>query len=208
MEEWPEISTNWSAEEIQQDGRSISNDKIIKDKALKRIVKNDKIHYIKAKALTDLCKKPKKGEQYRIVTEKQFNAYALILSLLQEEKQIDELLIAIYRINEPTVNSIIDFIESRKIKKASFVISNFFNQTKKPEKWAIKLKEFADKNKNVNHCYTHNHAKVILIKIKNDFFVFEGSGNMSDNARIEQYIYENNKDVFDFHKNWIEKLTK
>ena len=31
---------------------------------------------------------------------------------------------------------------------------------------------------------------------------------MSDNARIEQYVYENNKQVFDFHKEWILKLIK
>jgi len=33
--------------------------------------------------------------------------------------------------------------------------------------------------------------------------VFEGSGNLSDNARIEQYILENNKQAYEFHKNWI-----
>lgn len=41
---------------------------------------------------------------------------------------------------------------------------------------------------------------------KNEFFVFEGSGNMSDNARIEQYIYENSKQSFEFHKKWMTEL--
>ena len=31
---------------------------------------------------------------------------------------------------------------------------------------------------------------------------------MSDNARIEQYVYENNKKVFDFHKNWMLDLIE
>jgi len=35
---------------------------------------------------------------------------------------------------------------------------------------------------------------------------YEESGNMSDNARIEQYVYENNKQVFEFHKQWIGEL--
>jgi len=207
MSGWGEIKSNWD-ETDNQDGISVSLEKKIKDAAIKRIIKNDKIHFVKAKALTDLCERPKPGEQYRIITEKQFNAYSLILSLLQNENIIDELLIAIYRINQPTVDSIMDLIDSGRIKKASFVISNFFNQTKKPEKWAIKLKEFADSRKNVKHCYTHNHSKIILIKSGNDKFVFEGSGNMSDNARIEQYLYENNSKAFDFHKSWIEKLVK
>jgi len=177
----------------------------LKSRALKRIIKNNELHFLKAKALSDLCVKPKKNEQYRIITEKQFNAYALILHLLESEI-IEEMYLAIYRVNEPTVESIIDFIETGKIKQATFIISNFFNQTKKPEVWAIKLKEYCDTRKNVNHIYIHNHSKVLAIKTKNDYFVFEGSENMSDNARIEQYIYENNEQVYNFHKDWMTKL--
>jgi hypothetical protein len=184
-------------------GSNTLESKIVKDAAIKRIIKNNEIHYIKAKALSDLCAPPKKNEQYRIITEKQFNAYALILHLL-ETKEIDEMYLAIYRINEPTVNSIIDFILSGKIKKSVFVISNFFNQTKKPEKWAIQLKTFCDQHPDrTSHVYTHNHSKILAIKSKSDYFVFEGSGNMSDNARIEQYLYENNKESFNFHKKWM-----
>lgn len=193
-----EIKSNWSKE---------IDTKIVKDKATKRIIKNDKIHFAKAKKLSDLCGFPKKDEQYRIVTEKQFNAYALILHILQD-RQIDEMYLAIYRINEPTVSSIIDFIVSGRIKKATFIISSFFNQTKKPEQWAIKLRKFCEENENCRHIYTHNHAKVLAIKSGEDYFVFEGSGNMSDNARIEQYLYENNKQSYDFHKNWMLEITE
>lgn len=191
-----------------RDNNQTISEKKIKDKAIKRILKNNEIHYKKAKALSDLCYQPQKNEQWRIITEKQFNAYALILHLL-ENNTIEEMYLAIYRINQPTVNSLIDFIEAGQIKKATFVISNFFNQTKRPEKWAIKLKQFADTKNNVEHIYTHNHAKVLAVKTYNDdYFIFEGSGNMSDNARIEQYVYENNKQSFDFHKNWMRNLTK
>ena len=177
----------------------------LKQRALKQVKKNDKIHFIKAKALSDLCIKPKKNEQYRIITEKQFNAYALILHLLETEI-IEELYLAIYRINQPTVNSITNFIETNQIKSATFVISNFFNQTKTPEQWTITLKEFCKNNDRCKHIYTHNHAKVLACKTKTGFYVFEGSGNMSDNARIEQYLYENNKKVYDFHKSWMMEL--
>ena len=179
---------------------------VIKQKALKRIIKNNEIHFLKAKKLSDLCIKPKKNEQYRIITEKQFNAYSLILNLLETE-EIETMYLAIYRINEATVMSIIDFIESGKIKKALFVISGFFHATKRPERWALKLKDFCDNNINCKHIYTHNHAKVLAVETKSDnYYIFEGSGNMSDNARIEQYIYENNKEVYLFHKGWIDDL--
>ena len=184
------------------------NEQLIDQKALKRTLKNNYIHTLKANALSDLCMRPLPNEQYRIITEKQFNSYALILHLIESEI-IEEMYLAIYRINKETVESLINFIETNYIKQSTFIISNFFNQTKKPEKWAIMLKEYADSKRNVNHAYVHNHSKILAVKTNlNNYYVFEGSGNMSDNARIEQYIYENSKMMFEFHKEWMLSLIK
>ena len=181
--------------------------KHLDSRAKKIYTKNLKVHFAKADELNRIAPTPEKGEQYVIITEKQFNAFALICNLI-ENNIIDEIHLAIYRINQPTVEAIINYIESGKIKKGTFVISSFFNQTKKPEQWAIRLREYCKQNKNFKHIYTHNHAKVLLARVKNDYYVFEGSGNMSDNARIEQYRYENNKEVFEFHKDWMTQISE
>lgn len=197
---------NWGIDFKGWDSRDTIKKKAIEQRAIKRKINNEKVHFFKANELNKICPTPKTEEQYRVITEKQFNAFALIVHLLKDNI-IEEMYLAIYRINQPTVDSIIEYIESGKIKKATFIISNYFNQTKKPEKWAIKLKDFCRQNKNSRHIYIHNHAKVLIVKTANqDYFVFEGSGNMSDNARIEQYIYENNKKIYDFHKSWMEEL--
>ena len=36
--------------------------------------------------------------------------------------------------------------------------------------------------------------------------MFEGSGNCTDNARIEQFLYENNRQTYDFHAAWTDRL--
>ena len=114
--------------------------------------------------------------------------------------------LAIYRINQPSVESLIEFIDGGRIKQANFLISNFFNQTKKPEMWAIRLRDYSETKENVTFAYVHNHAKVLCLKTGDNYYVLEGSGNMSDNARIEQYRYENNKEIYDFHKKWMLSL--
>ena len=192
-------------EEHVQDGKIIRGGRALKQRAIKMQQKNDAIHTQKARALDDLCETPKPGEQWRIITEKQFNAYALILSVL-ERGQIDELYIAIYRINQPTVASIIQLIEDGRIKRAHFVISSFFTNTKVPEVWAKRLEGFCKKHPRADACFVHNHAKVVLIKTGKNHFVFEGSGNMSDNARVEQYLYENNAKTYRFHRDWMREL--
>lgn len=182
-------------------------EKVLKARSMKRKVKNDEMIGRMIRELSALCDEPKPGEQWRIVTEKQFNSFALVSHLVTRHV-IDEMYLAIYRINEPTVDSLIEMIDKGKIKKATFIISSFFNQTKRPEQWAIKLKEYAEGKPNCRHCYTHNHSKVLAVKTTDgQYFVFEGSGNMSDNARIEQYIYENFKKMFEFHKEWMGQLA-
>lgn len=181
--------------------------KVVEERAMKRRIKNEEIHTLAAKRLDQLCVRPLPGEQWRIVTEKAFNAYAFICSLLQEGG-IEDLHLAIYRINEPTVESLIEMIEDGRIERATIIISNFFNQTKKPERWAKRLAEFCKGHPRVTFAYLHNHSKTVCAKQGENFYVFEGSGNMSDNARIEQYTYENNRLVYEFHCEWMDRLIR
>lgn len=191
-----DIRQDWKDEKTEYDT-------VVEQKALKRKIDNDQLHFFKAKELSKLCPTPGPGEQYRIITEKQFNAFALILNLL-ETREIDELYLAIYRINEPTVSTLTELIDGGCIKFAAFVLSSFFNATKKPEVWTRMLSDFCQQNpEKTKYAFAHIHAKVMAARSGDDFFIFEGSGNMSDNARIEQYVYENNKQVFEFHKDWI-----
>lgn len=203
--------TEWGdsfGEESKYKSHHKITEQAIEARAIKRRLSNDALICRMINNLEQLCDEPRPGEQWRIVTEKQFNAFALVSRLLCN-RTIEEMYLAVYRINEPTVDTIIEYVDAGKIKNATFVISSFFNQTKKPEKWAIKLKEYADTRDNCHHCYTHNHSKILAVKCSDgSYFVFEGSGNMSDNARIEQYLYENNKETFDFHKRWMAELAE
>lgn len=196
----------WKEEKTEkQDGVKVSSIKSMQDITAKVLTKNMQQHELVAKQLSQLCIKPEIGEQWRIVTEKSFNAFAFILHLLQTEV-IEEMYLAIYRINQPTVAQLIELIESGKIHNATFVISNFFNQTKKPEQWAKWLCDFAENHPRCKHVYIHNHSKIVCCKTQSGHYVFEGSGNMSDNARIEQYLYENNEQAYNFHTNWMQSL--
>lgn len=150
---------------------------------------------------------PKQGEQIRLVTEKSYNAYSFVLNVLEKHGEIDEFNLAIYRINEWTAKNIIELIDKGLINNPMFIISDFFRGNKKPERFAKILSMYCNE-KNIPFDYLNNHAKVILIKAKYNYFVFEGSGNLSDNARIEQYLIENNKEIFDFHKNWMKDYIK
>ena len=145
-----------------------------------------------------------KNTQYRFVTNKSFNAVT-VLSHIIKFNVITEMYIVVYRMNNISFDLIKNIIETDNIK-CGFIISTFFMNNKKYEKWVEMLKVFSNKRENANLAFIHNHAKIFLAKTNNgNHFVFEGSGNLSDNAMVEQYIYEDNKSVYNFHKDWIEK---
>jgi hypothetical protein len=168
-------------------------------------VKYDEILYKRVKHFSDIIdNKFPENVQTRIITEKSFNAISVIDFLINHYK-IEEVYIAIYRMNEQSVRKIIEYSE-KKIN-INIIVSSFFRNNKKYEKWAKEL--VLKKSETFKVAFAWNHSKVMLAKTINDkYIVFEGSGNLSDNARIEQYLIENNKQIYKFHKKWMDEILK
>lgn len=143
------------------------------------------------------------GLQYRIITSKSFNAISVINYFIDTE-DVHEIYLAIYRINMAGVEYLIKY--AKQGIPLHIIISSFFRENHKYENWTRTLNDFSLQNKNMNLKYAWNHAKIALIKTKDKYIVFEGSGNLSDNARIEQYLIENNREVYEFHKSWMNEI--
>lgn len=151
---------------------------------------------------------PKKNEQIRIITQKRFNAFALVSWIIENLPNIDEIILTTYRIDEFTLRGIEDILNKRKLNKLTIVLSAFFTSTKIKEPFAEKLKELAKNNEKVKAIFCHNHTKIMGVKSDLGCYVIEGSGNLTGNARIEQYIIEESEEIFNFHKSWINELKE
>ena len=169
-------------------------------------IKYDKIICEKVSNFKDIVGlELEQNTQYRLVTDMSFNAITVISYLLEYYK-IDELYIVVYRMNNKSFDYLKSIIEKDNIK-TGFIVSSFFRENKRYERWAKEIKILSENTENVKTSFCNSHAKVFLAKTKCDrHIVFEGSGNLSDNARIEQYIFEDNKSVYNFHKKWIDDI--
>lgn len=151
--------------------------------------------------INQLSKIPNNNEHIRIVTKKAINTFDFIQAILNDEN-IKELTIAVYRIGKKVVSQLHDLQKSGRILKITILINDGFPKlvpdcwnlikSKESETWVIKLE--------------NNHTKILLIDTLENKYIIEGSGNMSINARIEQYCFDNNKQIYDFHYNWIKKI--
>lgn len=102
--------------------------------------------------------------------------------------------------------------ESGQIKKAWFIVSDLFWKYRNKEAHQVyrTFRKFCQETGTWQHGYMDNHAKITCIKDNSgNHFVMEGSGNLSDNAKIEQLLFENNRKSFEFHSGWIrDAVTK
>lgn len=148
---------------------------------------------------------PKENEQFRIITQKRFNGFEFIRWITSKIHPI-EVFITSYRIDEQSIKGILKVIKDFNLK-ITIVVSAFFTSTNKREKWTEFLIDEAKKNQNIKLIFCHNHTKIVGIKDKTgNCFIIEGSGNMSGNARIEQYLIEKSSDMFYFHQKWIKDI--
>ena len=95
---------------------------------------------------------------------------------------IEEVFLFCSRLNEKNYNQIkMKNLKGIGLSKRVLEINeDFFNKVKKET--LVKL--------------DNNHSKMILFKIKENYYVVTGSGNASINSRIENYIIKNNKKLY------------
>ncbi|MEB3151451.1 MAG: hypothetical protein VKL60_20840 [Sphaerospermopsis sp.] len=144
----------------------------------------------------ELIEIPKQNSFLHIITQKQINAFTIILSFLQKG-DIDFLQIMSYTIDETTCHTLAHLLETGRIKRlqiimtetASFRIPNIYKL----------LKGTFSENRNCNLVFYWVHSKIHLVEMGYNKYVIDGSGNFSQNAQVEHYNIFNIKDMFDFH---------
>lgn len=153
-------------------------------------------------AVEKICGIPGKDMQHRIVTVKAIVTFQFILAVLGAEK-IKNLHIAIYRIGKKTLTELIKLQEAGDIGNMFFLINTGLPKLV-PGVFEIMK---AHEGPNFQIRIEHTHTKIVLMHTDlNNFYVVEGSGNMSQNGQFEQYIFEENPAAYRFHREWMEKL--
>jgi hypothetical protein len=169
-------------------------------------------HEKRIEGLRDLCGAlPQPGDIFFLWTLNSFNAFTFIPYLIRQQKFIDELFVTTYAINQRIVDSFLKLLEKKLIGSTTILISDTIH-TRNP-KVADYLKHTSQsKYRQVETClsviFAWNHSKITLARCGNCHYVIEGSGNWSENARHEQYIFLNSEKVFNFRKSCFYENTR
>jgi len=197
MSNWGEINSDWNNYNAgkDEDGNLSLSDKIYK----KFIKKNYQV--IKK---VDEIGLPKKNEQLRLITISPFNSISIIDYISQKEV-ITNAIFVIFAINQSAAKKLIELKKNGRLVKAKFIISSIRNAGHKSKSVAVDMLKFHFKDL----IYVNSHAKISLLQTENgNFYNIEGSGNLSFNGRLEQYIIDNDKKLFKFSNEWIKEIVK
>jgi len=165
------------------------------------VVKFMNIHYERISSVKNLVGRlPKEGEQYWLWTVNSFTAFTFVPFMIKECGIIDELTIATYSINKRIINSLVNLIDKGQIKHVDLYVSDSI-RTKGVSVYdhlSSIIESYPDQ---IHVQYVWNHAKITLIRCGDLRFGIEGSGNHSENAEHEQYIFYNLPEAYEFRKN-------
>ena len=140
-------------------------------------LKNIKYSFLNINRPRELKELPKENDCFHIITKKQHEGFEFA-ELLQKA---DEFLLFYASIEKKHA----EFFTKYKSKHLASV-------------WVIKKNESildVFKEKKIRE----QHAKIICAKIKTDYYVVQGSGNLSRGGNIENYQFYNSKKLYDFY---------
>jgi len=160
------------------------------------------VENLKVRELRNLLPEIKKGTVYNIITQKNISPYAFLLDAIEKHNAIDDLTVVTYRVSEKAANNFKYMVEAGLVKKFTLLVNDNYEVLMKDK--ASILLDLDNENDNFKLIQKNSHAKITLINAGNEYYVISGSGNYSNNPKIEQYTVLKDKELYDFHKGWIE----
>ena len=148
---------------------------------------------------------PKPGECYHVVSNGDFDYWTWIPVLAGYMGHVDEFYGSTWTVNRRNVIGLLAMLDDGIIGAASFVSGLYFKR-RESSVYATLVQGLATRGQ--RFCCLENHAKVTLLAnaASGDFIVMEGSANYTANPRIEQNIVANDRDLYEFHRAWLEEV--
>lgn len=163
-------------------------------------------HYQRIKNLPDdLLRLPSPEEVFFLDTENAFNAFTFIV-MVAKTQSIKELFASTYSINIRVIESLMELHDNGFIDKINLMVSD--SLIKRNPTTIDLLSALVKSRPNIKVIYTWNHSKVSLMQTEYNYYVVEGSGNWSENALIEQYVFTNSQMVFEGRKKMFDRISK
>lgn len=159
--------------------------------------------FMEAKDYFYELKIPKKTEQCHYLSAKSIETVYLIKKIIEEYGTIHNLNCLVFSINRKNAQHIINLKNKEYIKNVEFTVSTIRN---KAEDENINSYKMLIRQNNIKLRFAYSHAKIILAKTENDYFIIETSANLINAAKYEHYVISNDKKLYEYYQMAISKI--
>jgi hypothetical protein len=155
-------------------------------------------------ACKDIIKTPPiPNEQIHVMSAAKFNFWTICPCMIDWLGTVDELYISTWTANRNNVVELLGLIDSGKITgQVTFLTGSYFRK-REPAVFATLMEGLTKRGGRLKAF--ENHSKVMLMHNAGDWLTVEGSANLTSNPRLEQYVITNDKDLYNFHAEWMQE---
>lgn len=149
---------------------------------------------------------PRKGEEIHVVGANKFMFFTWIPMIIDWIEYADEYYCSTWTANFQSAKEFFDLCDAGKVRgEVGFMFGTYFKR-REPVVYARYAEELHKRGGWIKSF--ENHAKIMLLsnKERGDFLTVEGSGNLTNNPRFEQYVIINDRDLWEWHKDWIQEI--
>lgn len=157
-----------------------------------------------------LEKFPEEGEMVSFVSKGLSDAGSFLFAFYEREGVIEEAVVATWTISKNNVKKLLNYVDEGKILKLTVLINDGLLKTNSTKPiYAYLCNEFEQRMDKISFAVANTHAKIQMYKsLSGKCTTVSGSGNWSENPRIENYIIIGGEYTFNFNKNWIQKIVR
>lgn len=131
-----------------------------------------------------------------------------IFKYIIKQKKCKELFLSTWIISKPNIEMICSAIDDGKLENLYFVVSKRLKELKKSD-YAYLVEELKKRKDKCLFKIFNSHAKTFSVSTEDgDFYTVSGSGNWTENPRVENYIIFNDIDIFQHSKDWMTEMLK
>lgn len=176
------------------------------DKAQARTLQFLQEHYMRIESVKQLIgSAPKPDEIMFLWSLHSFNAFTFVPYLLKEHGHIQHLSMSTYTVNMRIADALFRMAATGQVQKISLYISESLKfRMPKVVDHLQALQQNRPDLLEVHYCW--NHSKITLAQCGSNYYTIEGSGNWSENARFEQYIFANKQALYNFRLQCLTSL--
>ena len=145
---------------------------------------------------------PEDGEIMQFLSNGASDTGGFFSALLEEYGCIDEMYLSTWTISMANVHRIIEAIDSGRLKQLYFLINDGLLKTNSTKAiWGAIHNLFTQRG--IKFKAVNSHSKIFCCKMGSKYVTISGSGNWSENPRIENYILVGGEKSFNFNKAWM-----